>query len=109
MLAALKIQHLDGIVVPATGQSTAIGTHPERLDRTLMLLPNRQALPVLHVPPVHAPIAAATDQPCAIRTPDQCVHDRVRLAPGLQALPTLHIPDDELPLPLSALKSSSAV
>ncbi len=97
MLATLQIPHLNGIVIAATGQSPAIGAHPERLDRPLMPLPKRQALPALRVPPAHAPIAAATDQHRSGRTPGQRVHDRVRLAPGLQALPTLHIPDEELP------------
>src|SRR5712671_2074471 len=97
MLAALQIPQLNGIVVPATGQSPAIGTHPERLDRPLMLLPKRQALPVLHIPPAQVPIAAATDQHRSGRTPGERVHDNVRLVPGLQALPTLRIPDDKLP------------
>src|SRR5260221_7978330 len=97
MLATLQIPHLNGIVVPATGQSPAIGAHPERLDRPLMPLPKRQALPALRVPPAHAPIAATTDQHRSGRTPGQRVHDRVRLAPGLQVLPTLRFPADELP------------
>src|SRR5258708_3017839 len=95
--ALLQTPQSNRIVVPATGQRLPVGTHLERLDPSLMLLPKRQALPMLHVPPAHGPIAAATDQHRSGWTPDQRVHDRVRLAQGLQALPTLRIPDDELP------------
>src|SRR5207237_892427 len=61
MLATLEIPDLDGPVIAATGEPLAIGTHAERLDCPLMPLPKGQALPALHVPPVHAPIAAATE------------------------------------------------
>src|SRR5437879_4400861 len=108
MLATLHIPHLNGIVVPATGQPLTIGTYAERLDRTLMLLPKRQALPVLHVPPAQVPIAATTDQHRSGRTPGQRVYDHVRLTPGLQALPTLRIPDDDFPAaPASATAAQS--
>src|SRR5437660_11671733 len=97
MLATLEIPDVDGPVIAATGQRAPIRTHSERLDRPLMPLPKRQALPALHVPPAHVPITAATEQHRCGRTPGQRVHDRARLAPGLQALPALRIPDDELP------------
>src|SRR5438270_8171122 len=97
MLTALEIPHLNSIVVPATGQSPAMGTFSKRLDRPLMPLLHHQALPALRVPPAEHAIAAATDQQRSGQTPGQRVHDRARLAPCVQALPTLHIPDDELP------------
>src|SRR5258707_11354221 len=62
-----------------------------------MLLPKRQAPPVLPIPPAQVPTAAATDQHRSGRTPGQRVHDHVRLVPGVQALPTPRIPDDKLP------------
>src|SRR5205085_9177202 len=88
--------------IPATAQSAPIGTHSERLDRPLVPLPKCQALPALHVPPAHAPIAATTEQHRGVRTPGQRVHDRARLPPGLQALPTGHLPDEDLPTASSA-------
>src|SRR6266699_1594742 len=56
MLGALQIPHLDSAIIPATGQHLPIGAHSERLDRALMPLMHRQALPALHVPPAHRPI-----------------------------------------------------
>src|SRR2546426_490032 len=95
MLAALEIPHLDGIVIAATGQPPAIGTHPERLDCSLMPLPKLQALPVLHVPPAHAPIAAATEQQRSGRTPGTTT-DPVWLPranpPGGAGGPPPHVP-----------------
>jgi hypothetical protein len=69
MLATLGIPHLNGIVIATAGQSPAIGTCSQRLDRPLMSLPKRQALSVLHVPPAQVPIAAATEQHLSSRTP----------------------------------------
>src|SRR5260221_82627 len=100
MLATLQIPHLNGIVVPATGQSPAIGTYSERLDRTLMPLPKRQALPALRVPPAQVPIAAAPDQhpyplliartgqKLPIRTPRYTIEEGVDVVRVPQNLPS---------------------
>src|SRR5947209_8077475 len=49
-LAPFQVPYLDGPVIAATGQSTAIGTDSERLDCPLMPLTHPHMLPALYVP-----------------------------------------------------------
>src|SRR5260221_12128647 len=97
MLAPREVQEQNDPVIATTGQAPAIGTHAERLNCPLMPLPYHQALPTLHIPPAHAPIAAATEQHRCGRTPGERIHDRARLAQGLPAFPARHLPDEDLP------------
>src|SRR5258708_3062264 len=97
MLAPREVPEQNDPFIATTGQAPAIGTHAERLNCPLMPLPHHQALPTLHIPPAHAPIAAATEQHRCGRTPGERIHDRARLAQGLPAFPARHLPDEDLP------------
>src|SRR6266702_1801655 len=51
MLAMLELPEMDGSVIAATGQLATIGTHFDRVYRSLMRLSHSQALPAGHLPP----------------------------------------------------------
>src|SRR5947209_20553568 len=76
MLSALHVPQHDSPVLPATGQRTSIGTHLERLHRTLMcfLIPVPQtgfphAFPALHIPPAQPAITASAHYQVTTRNP----------------------------------------
>src|SRR5206468_550324 len=109
VLAVLKIPHLDGTVIAATGQHAAIGADPERLDRSLMRLSHHHTLPTLHVPPAKHPVAASTDQQISQLTPIQGKHTPAMPTQGLQALPAVGIPHEQLPSPAVTTGQAGAI
>src|SRR5258708_4954407 len=50
-LGALDVPHLDGTILPATDQQTAIGADLKRVDGSLMRLSHCQTCPTLYLPP----------------------------------------------------------
>src|SRR5439155_13943804 len=88
-LATLKIPHLDGPVIAATGEPVAIGADPERLDRPLMPLALHQAFPTLDVPPAKPTVTVPTDQqlPAPAPIPGQYISRSGGY--GVQALPSV--------------------
>src|SRR5260370_1362189 len=98
MLTTLQIPHLNGIVIPATGQSPSIGPHPERLDRPLMPLPHRQALPPpappaagarRPPPPLSPPLLARTGPKPPLRPPPHPLEEGVDVVRAPQDPPSL--------------------
>src|SRR5260370_26796449 len=87
-----RVPQPDGIVQPATGQQSPIGTprHPKHQGAMAAQQPGwRQAV---HPPDRHQHIRASTGELRAIRTPGDLVErDRVALQ-NVDTLPTLHFP-----------------
>src|SRR2546423_813591 len=100
-LATLKIPHLDGTLIAATGEPVAIGADLERLDRPLMPLALHQAFPTVYVPPAKPTVTVPTDQQLSARAPIQGQYTARSGGYGVQALPTVGsaagIPQDHLP------------
>src|SRR5713101_8972451 len=96
MFAALEIPDVDGPVVPATGEPAPIGTHLQRLHRSLMRPAHLYTLPMLHIPPAQHAITVTTDQHRSGLTPCERVHDLAQFTQGEQALSIMGIPDEEL-------------
>jgi len=61
-LATVEVPKLDGPVIAATGQPSAIGTHLERLHRSLMRLSHPHTLATLHLPPAQRTVTASTNE-----------------------------------------------
>src|SRR5260221_6528119 len=112
MLATLQVPERDSPIIPATGQSAAIGTHLERLDGPLMRFSHPHAFPAVHLPPAHHPVTASSKHQLSTGSPGQRRdHPRmprqgaITCPPGRVALPTVGIPHEELPavsLPVAA-------
>src|SRR5205823_2011023 len=105
--AALEIPHPDSTVIAATGQSMAIGTDPERLDRPLVRFSHPHTLPTVYVPPAQHPIAASTDQQLSTLAPVHSKYAAGRVGKSVQELSTVgsavgipqeHLPTASLPL-----------
>src|SRR6266487_646167 len=103
MLAMLELPEMDGSVIAATGQLATIGTHFDRVYRSLMRLSHSQALPAGHLPPAQPTVTASTDQHLPSRVPG---HSRGRSGmsrqsaitcpPGRVPFPALRLPHEEL-------------
>src|SRR5438270_480630 len=104
MLTAFQIPHLNSIVVPATGQSTAIGGLPQAhaaiiattgqprairtprhpADSSWLRMAHPQAGAGSYLPHVHPLLIARTGQPRAIRTPRHPIEEGVDVVMVLQ-------------------------
>src|SRR6266567_7524378 len=105
MLANFELPEMDGSVIAATGQLATIGTHFDRVYRSLMRLSHSQALPAGHLPPAQPAVTASTDQPLPARSPSHR-RDHSRMPhKGMHRLCAVRIPHEQLPavsLPLAA-------
>src|SRR5205823_10284309 len=68
-LGALDVPHLDGTILPATDQQTAIGANFERMASSLMSLAHRQTLPTMFLPTSLGSISSSSLHQVSVRLP----------------------------------------
>src|SRR6266700_952859 len=95
-LGALDVPHLDGTILPATDQQTAIGANFERMDSSLMSLAHRQTLPTLCLPPAQGPIALSTHQQVSARIPCYGINTIRQSLKDTHQLPVVRLPQKQL-------------
>src|SRR6266516_8153921 len=101
-MATLEVPEPDRSVIPATGDSFAIGTDLERLHDPLMGFSHPHARSTRQVPPAQPTVTASTEQQLPDRVPGDGI-DRPRQPPqGGQAHPAAGLPHEELPAVLAA-------
>jgi hypothetical protein len=72
MLTVFQVPECDGSVVTATGKRTTIGTHLERLHRSMMRLSRLHALPASHPPTALRETPRSSDKPAWVSPMEVC-------------------------------------